>query len=434
MAGAASGGIGFPAIPSPCAELYIAIRIDNFDYISKFFGPRHADRMVRMVCDNLSRLSHHHRLDRAVILPGDDGCIDAVFASSTEDVAALVHACCVLAAFTPVGVGRDEIVPVLSFGLAEAGVDVHGRERDALLFRSARQQLASVEAWRPLSSRAAMRDVYAANLSRAAGLMGAVHAQAAVLAWQPVRNTDATCGILYHEALLRLVDARGHASCARDSILAVERVGCAPALDCCIVSRVLDELEAVPSARLGVNISAQSATLDFWWAEVLGRLSANRLLGSRLFIEITETASLPPINQVVEFVDRMRSFGCTVVLDNFGVGFSSIRTVMALKPDLVKIDALFVQRASESEVNMQVLRHLVSLGSVLAHAVIVEGIDTEAQAALAREAGACWQQGFHQGAPSIGRRWITDQSSGRIVALKQYRDAFRNSGRAEAVR
>lgn len=407
-------------VPSGMAqELHIAIRIDNFAAISQQFGERHAEKVKAVVCDALRALADHSQIGRTVVLPDKDGLISAIFVSENADCHALVHAACVLIAMTPVAVGRSAVVPVLSFGLATSGGDAPSEGRDSALLASAKANLQGEQA-----DVAAQYPIYERDLVSATGLLEAVRKNEVLLRWQPVRDADNPCEILYrHVSLCRLHD-QAYPDRVKDEVAAIERVGASPALDCYTVSRTIDELQRSPHVSLAVTISGRSASQSFWWAEVLTRLAADRALGPRLFLIIGDTAPLPKFGDLVRFADQVRRYGCHIGVGQFGAGYSSIRALLALKPDIISIDAQFLARGLFGGADRKVFDHIVGLAGAIGRAVIASGVDSENLARFARDAGVTWQQGYHQGCPSVVRGWTADSGSGQIATLERFRDAF----------
>ncbi len=247
---------------------------------------------------------------------------------------------------------------------------------------------------------------YRADMARAARILPCIERAFAgqsgrlALFWQAVSDGE---DVLYHEALLRWIGADGEPRSIASDILALERLGFARFLDRHVVAQVVAELEESPDVVLGVNISAQSVDRDCWWDEIEHRLSRTPNAGGRLFIEITETAAFPDISEAVHVATRMRALGCRIVLDGFGTGFASIRHVLALAPDLVKIDRSFLGRVHASARARAVFEQLVGLAQSLGANPIVEGVQTEAEADVARQAGGLWQQGSYWGRPAAFR-------------------------------
>src|SRR5690606_8958771 len=166
------------------------------------------------------------------------------------------------------------------------------------------------------------------------------------LFWQPIRNAREPSTVLYHEALVRRVDADGTAHAPGEMLCALERLGFVRVLDHYVVSQVIDELEAAPDCTLGVNISARSMFYDRWWAEIIDRLRQTPNVASRLVVEVTETAALPGMAAAIWLATELRRCGCRITIDDFGTGFASIQQLLAFDPDIVKIDRFFLQRSA----------------------------------------------------------------------------------------
>lgn len=255
---------------------------------------------------------------------------------------------------------------------------------------------------------------YRADMGDVARLFTLLRDDKLICAWQAIRSAANNANILYCEGLLRILGDNVSDAAPVRLIEAMERTGFVGFLDRHIVSHVVAELDADPSATLGVNISAQSAWLSDWWEEVIARLLVRRDIAHRLVIEITETAPLPPISQVVAFSDRMRQLGCRIAIDDFGVGHTAIRYLIALAPDIVKLDSFFLRRAEGADRERRALVHLTGLAGTIATTVIVEGVETQAQSRLAAEAGVDWQQGHLHGRSSFVRsRWETSHYEGK---------------------
>jgi len=257
---------------------------------------------------------------------------------------------------------------------------------------------------------------YRADMAKAAALLRAITIDHVALAWQPVVHAGDD-SILYRECLMRVFDHGRDVLPIAELLPSIERLGLMRALDDYMVSRVLDELEASDDVVLGVNISAQSALFDGWWVAIAERLRAAPALAARLVIEITETAPCPSISHAVSFVAGLHALGCRVALDDFGAGYASIRQLLALRPDIVKIDQSFVARTGSSSHEQDVFRRIVGLAATLAPIVIAEGIETDSHRDLAEQAGAAWQQGHHWGRPSAVRPWRAAPRWGRETAF-----------------
>ncbi|MCW2412731.1 MULTISPECIES: EAL domain-containing protein [unclassified Sphingobium] len=268
---------------------------------------------------------------------------------------------------------------------------------------------------------------YKADMARASWLLSAMSHGRLLPVWQPVRSGCVEDTVLYHEALLRVLDD-GQQVSAGEAIGALERLGLVEMIDRHGVERVIEELRRDPDVCLAVNISAQSAWLSPWWSEVAEQLRRDPDLASRLIVEVTETAQFRDMGQAVTLVACLRKLGVRVALDDFGVGHASLRSLLALQPDIIKIDAFFLRRAIGSEPDRVALHHLIGLAGSFVADVVVEGVETEEEFDLAREAGAIWLQGYHMGRPSVVRPWFKDAVQTNVLALFEKRQAYREAG------
>jgi EAL domain-containing protein (putative c-di-GMP-specific phosphodiesterase class I) len=249
---------------------------------------------------------------------------------------------------------------------------------------------------------------YREDMRRAVAALEAIEDDRVQLYWQPVRDASMPGGTFYHECLVRIVGSGGELIGPDTFIPALERLGMMRAFDCYMVQNVLHELSDTPGGMLAVNISAQSAVDDGWWHSIKEMLRAAPDIARRLVIEITETEEIRSISATIEFVAALRRLGCRIALDDFGLGHMSLRQVIALKPDVVKIDAFYVAWAAQAPGGHEAIVHMVKLLATLSPTVIVEGIETLAQSRMILAAGGVWQQGYFHGAPTVVRPRFSD--------------------------
>lgn len=242
---------------------------------------------------------------------------------------------------------------------------------------------------------------YRRDMAVAARLLDDHAADELRFAYQPVRMAGRSESLLYSECLLRVPQFGEVARQIGLEIVAMERLGLVRVLDNHMLWRAIDRLRTDPELRLGVNISAQSACIDGWWAGLECRLKAERQLARRLTIEITETSAIPSVPAATAFTDRMKVLGCKIALDDFGAGRDAIRNLYALRPDIVKVDAFFLRQARHSEKGQAALKSLVGFARAIGGAVVVEGVETQADSDAALAAGAAWQQGYFIDRPKL---------------------------------
>jgi EAL domain-containing protein (putative c-di-GMP-specific phosphodiesterase class I) len=107
-----------------------------------------------------------------------------------------------------------------------------------------------------------------------------------------------------------------------------------------------------------------------------------------------------------------------VAIDDFGVGYSSLSYLRRFKVDIVKVDQSFV-RDRDPERTLPIVRSVVQLANSLGMTTTAEGIETEAQLALIREAGCNLGQGFLLSTPMTAID-VTSMLAGGPISLPQF--------------
>ena len=231
-----------------------------------------------------------------------------------------------------------------------------------------------------------------------------------LFAFQPV-VCAATGENDYFECLLRMREEDGNLLPCGEFIAAAEETGLIGLIDRYVLNRAFAELATHDSVRLGFNVSGRTAGDRPWLRSLIALLRNRPDCASRLVIEFTETAALDNIGELAHFVDALRYAGCRVALDDFGAGHTSLRHLQALEVDIVKIDGAFVRSLAARRENRIILRHLLDLTRGFGFATVAECVETAEEAALLREEGVGYLQGYHIGRPTIERPWLEARSS-----------------------
>lgn len=199
----------------------------------------------------------------------------------------------------------------------------------------------------------------------------------------------------YHEALLSKTGDGPDERCRIGSeVRALERLGVVRRLDRWVVESIIGRLRANPDARMGCNVSAASAAIDAWWALIVVTLVEEPEVASRLTIEITETFPLVNLDSAREFVSVIKWLGCRVALDDVGHDFGSLRNLVSLGVDIVKLDRSLVVACRHDETAAARLIQLIGFAKVCDASVVVEGIETTDDARIACANGATGLQGY----------------------------------------
>lgn len=233
-----------------------------------------------------------------------------------------------------------------------------------------------------------------ANMKLADDLVAALNERRVLLAYQPVLCA-ATREICWHEALARVVTAKGEAISGGPLAVAAEEVGLVHMLDRRALDLAVAHLSRNPESRVAVNVSA-ATTGDGAWAQALHAWTTLRPdLAERLIVEITETAAIRDLEATKRFVADLKRIGAKVAIDDFGAGHTSFKALRELKVDLVKIDGSFVRDIDGSPDAGAFVRALLALSRELGLETVAEQVESEQVAEILKEWGATYLQGDH---------------------------------------
>ena len=97
---------------------------------------------------------------------------------------------------------------------------------------------------------------------------------------------------------------------------------------------------------------------------------------------------------------RSRTLGVRIALDDFGVGYSSLRYLERFPIDVLKLDRSFVSRVSDPACRAyRLLKPIIQLGTALDLQIVAEGIETVEQGERMRDLGCHQAQGYYYGRP-----------------------------------
>lgn len=162
--------------------------------------------------------------------------------------------------------------------------------------------------------------------------------------------------------------------------------------------------------RVAVNVSATQLAEPRLAQTVLSALATSGLSPSRLELEVTETVFLGDDAATIASLDRLRSLGVRLVLDDFGKGYSSFGYLSRAHFSKIKIDQTFVRGAAQGvRENVAIVHAILALARGLGLETTAEGVETAEQADAMRRLGCTQLQGFYFGRPVPEeelRRWL----------------------------
>jgi len=131
--------------------------------------------------------------------------------------------------------------------------------------------------------------------------------------------------------------------------------------------------------QIAVNISARQFHDRDLSQTVIRILEETGLSPNYLELELTESSIMRDAEFAAEMLNRLKSMGINISIDDFGTGFSSLASLKRLPIDALKIDQSFVRDATSDPDDAALVMAIITLAHNLRLKVVAEGVETEDQ-------------------------------------------------------
>jgi len=149
-----------------------------------------------------------------------------------------------------------------------------------------------------------------------------------------------------------------------------------------------------PALTVSVNLSARQLLHTDLLAEIRRTLRESGLSARHLKLEITESAMMEDAERAIGLLEALKRTRLKLMLDDFGTGYSSLSYLHRLPIDAIKVDRSFVMHMHERADDRSFVETIVNLAHKLGREVVCEGVELPEQAALLRQLGVEYAQGY----------------------------------------
>jgi EAL domain-containing protein (putative c-di-GMP-specific phosphodiesterase class I) len=159
--------------------------------------------------------------------------------------------------------------------------------------------------------------------------------------------------------------------------------------------------QGLPDLGMSVNLSARQFQNGGLVAQLRNALEETGIPPHLLTLEVAESDSMLRPQQTLATLRELKELGVRILLDDFGVGYSSLSHLKRFPLDGLKIDRCFVGGTPADPDDAAVTRAVARLAFTLGLEVVAKGVETEAQKAFLEELGCHGLQG-ELFAPALG--------------------------------
>lgn len=256
--------------------------------------------------------------------------------------------------------------------------------------------------WRLYGASSAEVEHVQAHLQWEARLRRALENDQFMLLYQPLLNLKSgrTDG---YEALLRMEDSHGHLISPGQFLESAERADLSALIDMMVIRkaarRVAPLIHQAEEINISVNLSPKTLLDKTLVRKIEVVLHDHPGLHNQLRFEISETTALQNMRLTSHLATELRQLGCMMILDDFGLGPTSLQYLEKLSFDMVKIHPSLIRDLNTGTKNLSYMKNLTEMLHGFHLSVGAKSVEDPNLLYLLREIDMDYAQGFAIGKP-----------------------------------
>jgi PAS domain S-box-containing protein len=155
--------------------------------------------------------------------------------------------------------------------------------------------------------------------------------------------------------------------------------------------------KALPQLPKGISLCINASPPTIFSGGFLECLGGD---ADRITVELTEHLQVEDYEGFTSKLAPLREAGGDVAIDDFGAGYASLRHILKVRPEWIKLDISLTERIDENQIAHALATSLVSFAEEVGVRVVAEGIETDEQLEALLEIGFRYGQGFYFGVPA----------------------------------
>lgn len=373
------------------------IDLDRFKVVNDSLGHQAGDELLVAVAE---RLQSQTRPGDTLARFGGDEFVMLLEELEHEDEAAVVAQRLLDNLQSPFRIQDRDVPMTASIGVVvgsagHAGPEDCLRNADVAMYRAKANGKGRFEVFRPGAEIGEVQ-----RLDREIALRLAIERGELAVHYQPVVSIE-TRSIVGLEALVRWHHPERGLVPPDEFIPLAEETGLIVALGRWVLEEACRQAQEWASANpelqplvMSVNLSPLQFRQEGLCDQVAGVLAATGLEPGRLCLEVTETALMADTAVTTVMLNRLKSLGTRLSIDDFGTGHSSLSYLKHFPVDYVKIDRSFVADLGDDKVDTEIVRSVIRLANAIGIRAVAEGVEDVRQLGILSELGCPLVQGY----------------------------------------
>lgn len=215
--------------------------------------------------------------------------------------------------------------------------------------------------------------------------------------FQPILNIK-TNQIDKYETLIRIKKEDGSVYTPNEFLDIAKHSKLYPAVSRDIIGKAFDAFR-LSSNEFSVNLSfldiSNQHTMDYIFKKM-----SEYTIGSWIIFEILESEGINNYNTILSFIEKAKSYGAKIAIDDFGSGYSNFERLVKLQPDFIKIDGGLIRNIDKNEDMKIITQTIVDFSNKLGAKTVAEYVHSKEIFDIISRMGVDFAQGFYIGKPS----------------------------------
>lgn len=366
----------------------LLLNIDGFGNVNNLFGHTAGDALLVRMANILKRKTGNDRM--VFRAGGDDFAI--ILPSSINDAVALARKLLATIEKQPFDY-KGHVLPInVSIGISQTAPLLETADITLKRVKNSRER------WMVYSDEYSIHQQAAKNLVVLADMRRALEEDKILAYYMPIQNLH-TNRIEKYECLVRVPAADGRIMSPIEFLGVARESRLYGQLTTCMIRKAFATFRD-NDFGFSINLSIEDILDPQVISFLFDTVRAEPEVGRRLTIEILESEEIADYESVREFVEQAKALGCSIAIDDFGAGYSSLNHLLRLDIDSLKIDASLIRDITHDPHSKAVVNTIIQLASEMqVPSTTAEFVHDEATRTVVREMGIDFAQGYHIGQP-----------------------------------
>ncbi|RXJ98173.1 diguanylate cyclase [Arcobacter sp. CECT 8986] len=237
---------------------------------------------------------------------------------------------------------------------------------------------------------------YEQNLKWGKKIKDAIKEDRIIPLFQPIVDTQ-TKEIIKYESLIRLKDVSGELISPIHFLDLAKKNKLYPQLTMIMVRKTFEKFSKIDK-KISINLSVDDILNKEVYNCIMTHLKISNF-GNRVVFELIESEGIENFDEVLTFIEEVKSYGCQISIDDFGTGYSNFEYLMKLKVDYIKIDASMIKNIDVNKDSQMVTETILDFANKMGIETIAEFIHSKNVYEKVKELGIHYSQGYYFGEP-----------------------------------